>query len=67
MHGVRINIGTPWAFVIIGLLGGQVQARQSDGTYGDTWTWLSIERGWLAPAKNAPPSDVGNQGQGRTD
>ena len=43
MRGIRLNIGTPWVFIIVGLFGGQVQRRRSDGTYGDEWTWLSVE------------------------
>lgn len=45
MRGLRLNVRTPWAFVIVGIFGGQVQRRRRDGTYGDDWTWLAIERG----------------------
>ena len=45
MRAFRANIRTPWAFVIVGLFGGQTQRRLRDGSYGDEWTWLSVDRG----------------------
>lgn len=48
MRGLRLNIRTPWAFITVGLLGGQVQRRRPDGTYGDEWTWLEVDRDWPA-------------------
>lgn len=44
MRGLRVNLLTPWVFVIVGLFGGQVQQRGPDGRYGDRWGWASIER-----------------------
>jgi hypothetical protein len=38
MRGLRINIGTPRAFIIIGVLGGGLAAGRDGGS-----TWLSIE------------------------
>jgi len=48
MRALRVNIRTPWAFVIVGLFGGQTQRQMPDGSYGDQWTWLSVDRSWRA-------------------
>ena len=51
MRGLRLNIRLPWVFIIVGLFGGAVQKRRVDGTYGDEWTWLSVESN-AAPDSN---------------
>ena len=53
MRALRINIRTPRTFVTIGLFGGQTQKQQADGTYGDEYTWLSIDRDWLPPTRRS--------------
>jgi len=49
MRAMRINLATPWAFVSVGLFGGEVQRRRPDGTYADEWTRFSIDRDWRRP------------------
>jgi len=46
LRGLRIYLGTPWGFAIVGLFGGELARRRADGTYGEEWTHLSVGRGW---------------------
>jgi hypothetical protein len=54
MRGLRINLATPWAFIIVGFFGGQVQRRRPDGTYGHEWTHLSVDRTWSRRRRRGP-------------